>query len=288
MTAGQPGTPSLFEDGQGRPMQHREPRVPYPSSRPPMWPADRIGDQLHIGAARLRRATFIPARNHDDPASTKPQGGMWTATLRDGPRSAFTDRVRGDGLWWVLEPAPRARILIINIPADWEAIVARFSRTDGQGPDFERIAAYGVAGVHLTECGARDVPALAEWEGESTVWLRWAFVLDPPICIPRGPRRIPKRADLTGPYRGAWIIWNEPTDAYVAAMRRAAEKHAITKDDMLAMARAMLDTMVVDHCFLYSVTREKLPVGAGFFDALMARDPNAVLAVVFSLQTLLG
>ncbi len=256
--------------------------------RLPVCRADRIGDQLHIGAARLRRATFIPARNHDDQASTKPQGGLWTATLRDGPRSSFTDRVRGDGLWWVLEPNPRARILAIDTPADWEAILARFSRTDGPGPDFERIAAYGVVGVHLTERGARDVPAWAEWEIESTAWLRWAFLLDPPICIPRGPRRIPQRADLTGPYRGAWVIWSEPTDAYVAAMRRAAEKTASTEDDMRAMARAMLDTMVVDHCFLYSVTREKLPVGAGFFAALMARDPNAVLAVVFSIQAVMG
>jgi len=259
-----------------------------PKIRVPLFPADRIGDQLHVGGARLRRATFSPMHNHDDPTPTKPHGGMWTATLRDGPRSAFTERARGDGVWWVLEPDPRARILIINTPADWDAIIARFPRTDGPGPDFEQMVAYGVAGLHLTEHGAREAACLTAWEMESTVWLRWAFLVDPPICIPRGPRRIPKRADLTGPYRGAWVIWSEPTDACVAALRCAAAKHATTEDDLLTMARAMLDTMVLDHPFRYSVTREKLPVGVGFFDALMALDPTAVLAVVFSIQTLLG
>jgi len=259
-----------------------------PKIRLPLFPADRIGDQLHVGAARLRRATFVPIRNHDDPTATKPQGGMWTATLRDGPRSAFTERVRGDGLWWVLEPDPRARILVVNTPADWDAIIARFPRTDGSGPNFEQMVAYGVAGVHLTEHGAREVACLTAWEVESTVWLRWAFLLDPPICIPRGPRRIPTRADLTGPYRGAWVIWSEPTDACVAALRRAAAKPSTTEDDLLTMAEVMLDTMILDHPFRYSVSKEKLPVGVGFFDALMALDPPAVLAVLSSIQPLPG
>jgi len=271
--------------------------------------ADRIGAQLHVGAMRLSRATFVPMRNHDDPAVTKPHGGMWSATLQPGPRSSFTDIVRGNGLWWVVEPDPEARILIVDSPRDWQFLIRYYRRPDGPGPDYERLAADGFVGVHLTDRGVRDETGSKNWEHESTVWLRWAFLIDPAVSIPRGPRRMANREYLPAPYQDIWVVWTEPSDAVVMAYKDAMYRpDGGTSEDLVTIVRALLDTMVCDHG-IYQLphyaamiarmpgvpglprlpdSRRKLPVGSGFFDALIRIDSALVIAIVELLARILA
>jgi hypothetical protein len=95
--------------------------------------------------------------------------------------------------WFVLEPDPGARVLVINSLADLTKLLARFPAPltyPGSHfiyPDFERIATL-YDGIQLTERGQwktrLTIPTLYGWDTESTLWFRWCFSECRQIAVP--------------------------------------------------------------------------------------------------------
>lgn len=148
-----------------------------------------LGLQLHIGTCVALIEKIPPVKNRQ----VKPEGGFWTSTLKDGS-SGWVDWCRAEQFrnpdmdnWFLLEPAPNARILTIDTLADLKRLLARynfnpFSRITDlvfRYPDFERIAQRYDA-MRLTEEGQwrtrMSMPdSLYGWDCESTLWFRWKF-----------------------------------------------------------------------------------------------------------------
>ncbi len=191
--------------------------LPPPGSRAGVpadliWPADRIGPQLHIGSSTLSPLRFRKVRmdggDLENRRKNLPVGGLFTATLADGPdgpTSAFMELIREaarnrstEGLsrtvgvtWWRLAPDPTAAILAIESLDAFSRITRLYPYLGGTEMDAEAIARDGFAGVHLTATAAAAAAAarhegLETWqESEQTHWVTWAFVgaperLDPP------------------------------------------------------------------------------------------------------------
>ena len=167
------------------------------------WSGSALDDQLHISPARVLIPEAFPvpvAPTRERRAIAKPNGGLWTSTLRPGPSSAWVEWCRDEQFddpdaltWHVLTPDPAARILVIDSLADLIVTTARYPLPlawdrERCEIDFVAVAADGFAAVHLTERGNAEchsvsypVPpgistlALNTWDCESTAWLRWAF-----------------------------------------------------------------------------------------------------------------
>ncbi len=156
--------------------------------------------QLHISPCADLIPEIAPVQN--DSFGVKPKFGLWTSSYLDG-KSAWVDAYQdmfghsGSDVralsayslnWFLLEPDPAARVLVIDTMADLRRLVAKFPARQEFGtfcrvwPDFERISEHYDA-MQLTENGQwrtrmpiePNAPNLYGWDAESTVWFRWCF-----------------------------------------------------------------------------------------------------------------
>lgn len=175
---------------------------PLAAVRDLLWPASRLGAQLHIGAEELTAAGFGPPRmtggSWERRKWSQPLGGLWTSTYYDGPEgstSALVEAARKllpawlkRGAWSLLTPDPDALVLVIDTGEAMKKIMAHFRYQGTPEIDFVAVERAGIAGVHLTARAASGridaalIRFVATWGCESTVWLRWVFP-DPPVAI---------------------------------------------------------------------------------------------------------
>ena len=152
-----------------------------------------LGTQLHITPCVELLPEVAAVKN----CFVKPRGGLWTSSYVDS-KSAWVDahqdmfeESRGSAYelsWFLLEPDPAARVLVIDTLDDLREVLAEhlyhpYPGLDldsmlGAWPDFERIAERWDA-MHLTEAGQwrtrLTIPSLYGWDSESTLWFRWCF-----------------------------------------------------------------------------------------------------------------
>lgn len=170
-----------------------------------------LAAQLFVGArpdpARLEPANAAPGN------PWKPEGGIWTSTLCPGPTSAWIDWCRSENFgdpdgaeWWMLAPAPGARVYAVDSRADFARLLDRY----GVDPladlgDFRRKFDFNpwhdgtldwpaFAGDHdglrVTERALYDhglrlqSMMLYRWDCESTWWARWCFGEMAPLSKP--------------------------------------------------------------------------------------------------------
>lgn len=149
--------------------------------------------QLWVHTTEPDRDEFEEPSNSDMFLS-KPEGGLWTSTLRDDGLCAWIQWL-DTGSWnppdetrvFALEPDPDADVVEIASVDDLERLNDQFSRSSAPGScrqhpfaplDFEEIAEEYDA-IHLTERGQLETrlswPGLYGWDCESTCWLSWRF-----------------------------------------------------------------------------------------------------------------
>lgn len=174
--------------------------------------ANDLGAQVFIHRERPEPSRFDRPTNKND-LMCKPDGGLWTSTLRSDGTTAWGEWCRaedfagGEYPRWRLEPAPTVQLYEVDTEADLLRLLDVYQRTDtgsrrypsgttvGDHPDsvgaypsgtfaqidFEQMHAEGWDGIHLTEHGQRETrfstPGLYGWDCESTLWLYWAFLL---------------------------------------------------------------------------------------------------------------
>lgn len=127
------------------------------------------------------------------PAPGKPPAVLWTSSDGDGLASRWLLVLRsgvlgprGEATVWQISLRPHLRVLEVNRPDDWAALLRRYPGPVVYGflqPDWDRaVAAFD--GVHLTVEGLLTVQAvriavergtgmLWGWDAECTAWLRW-------------------------------------------------------------------------------------------------------------------
>lgn len=150
-----------------------------------------LGTQAFIHDEEPRPERFDPPTNTESPVH-KPDGGLWTSTLRADGSCAWLDWWRSHDwdLWegatlYALEPEANLSVLEIDSEADFQRALAEWEREDRlvRGPfdrklDFEAMADEYDA-IHLTETGRLETrfitPGLYSWDCECTLWLRWSF-----------------------------------------------------------------------------------------------------------------
>ena len=122
----------------------------------------------------------------------KPEGGLWTSTLRDDGTCAWLEWCRAES-WgltdetklYALEPASDIAVLEIDSFDDLQELLYQWRRKNIP-PALERFApldfeamAHGIDAIHLTKRGERktrySTPGLYGWDCECTLWLQWAF-----------------------------------------------------------------------------------------------------------------
>jgi len=166
--------------------------------------------QLHITPCAELLPKVAPVNNQGH-IPVKPLFGLWTCTYAKGG-SAWVDASKDMRLcnpyelnWFLLDPDPQARVLVINTLADLKELLAEFARptdpripdwmaSELQRPDFERMSERWDA-MHLTEVGQHHTrltaPNLYGWDAESTLWFRWCFTdcrrITPPPAPPPDP-----------------------------------------------------------------------------------------------------
>jgi len=148
----------------------------------------QLGPQLHISPYSELKTAVVPVKNTRF-VKPEPGSGLWTSTYRDGG-SAWVDAAEEMGFsprsvnWFVLEPDPNARVLVMRTLADLRRLLRDFAApplwpgSNMMWPDFERISDNWDA-IHLTEAGQwktrLTIPSLYGWDSESTLWFRWRF-----------------------------------------------------------------------------------------------------------------
>lgn len=152
----------------------------------------------HLGVqAFVHRRPPTPSE-YDEPTNTndlmcKPDGGLWTSTLRSDGTTAWGEWCRaedfagGDYPLWRLWLRDGTRVYQIHSEQDLADLLGIYQRTDEVARaypvssfakiDFESMRADGWDGIHLTDTGQRETrftrPGLYGWDCESTLWLRW-------------------------------------------------------------------------------------------------------------------
>jgi hypothetical protein len=159
----------------------------------------RLPTQLYVTRKKKppTHDEFIPVRNSDGrQLFVKPKGGMWTSSWDATERtSAWVEwcRMEGQeewvkGKWWLLAPAPDARVAIIHSLPDLKRLLKHYPYhyplmehmpyLIGQCLDYEAMA-QDYDAIHLTEKGQwrtrLTAPNLYGWDCECTLWLRWKF-----------------------------------------------------------------------------------------------------------------
>ena len=148
--------------------------------------------QSFIGSTRPQPALFDPIENRDD-GIIKPDGGLWTSSVKDGEPCAWLQWCRAEhfGLsdetrcWW-LDPDPEARVLVIDSETDTTRILDAYERTDDVGGVGRMFAAFDYEamaddydGLRLTSTGQRETrfskPGMYGYDCESTIWFDWVF-----------------------------------------------------------------------------------------------------------------
>lgn len=146
-----------------------------------------LSTQLHITPCADLIAKVAPVENN---RFIKPKYGMWTSTYRDG-KSGWVEWCISESFskpydcnWFLLEPDPLGRILVVDTLADLKALLRQYPPPEPKvssffaEPDFERISQDWDA-IHLTEEGQwatrMTIPSLYGWDAESTLWFRWCF-----------------------------------------------------------------------------------------------------------------
>lgn len=178
-----------------------------PPERP--WPPlqyNYLQAQLHLSDAEALRPEVIPVCNIEiNPTKPAPGTGFWTSTWLEKQQSSAwipwctrtSPRRIENKYWFVLNPAPNARVATINGLANLERLLHTYRRvftgrraylTEFGYLDFERLA-QNFDAIHLTAQGQREtrltIPNLYGWDVESTLWLRWCFTevqrIDPTV-----------------------------------------------------------------------------------------------------------
>ena len=164
----------------------------------------KLGTQLHLTpcAELIPKVGPVDNRGH---IGVKPRFGLWTSSYVEGC-SAWVEWCRDENFcnpyalnWFLLEPNPKARVLVIDTLADLKRLLAEFKQPPAPGfeaittwPDFERIAEHWDA-MHLTEAGQwrtrLTLPSLYGWDSESTLWFHWCFTDCRRIPVPAPPER---------------------------------------------------------------------------------------------------
>lgn len=148
-----------------------------------------LGLQAFVHTEEPRQERFNRPTNTDRPVH-KPDGGLWTSTLRDDGSCAWLDWCRGadwgpeeDAHLYALEPAADISVLEIDSAEDLTRALEKWERDNYPISiyrllDFEALAEEYDA-IHLTERGVWQtrfsIPGFYGWDCESTLWLRWAF-----------------------------------------------------------------------------------------------------------------
>jgi hypothetical protein len=189
-----------------------------------VWPARRLGTQLHLGPhepvpARCQPIAQTPPRGYDRlgyVGYNQPTGGLYTASLLPGPTSAYHAHVtRGiltfaaSARWWTLEPPAGAWLLVLAGPAAYRAALARFRHGRTAELDFVAIRDAGFAGVHLPQGAVAGLRRpLHHWAHEQTLWLAWAFPA-PAVEIPPPARPEPAPEPPPAPWEpgGVQLAW---------------------------------------------------------------------------------
>lgn len=151
------------------------------------------GPQMFIGPERPTPEAFDAVSNPPEKAiASKPDGGLWTSTVRDDGGSAWLDWCHAndwfgpDDRIWILEPENPVDLLVIDDARDLYSALAEYERDDV--PEFVgRVfspfdwdaLADDFDGFRVSERGQIatrfSTPGLYGWDAESTVWFRWAF-----------------------------------------------------------------------------------------------------------------
>ena len=139
--------------------------VPGSELPPLLWYHREEGDPQHL-VARFRPALF-------DGWSSKPEGGLWTAVLRDfyglglSAWGTFEDNVQVKGHEYVstVVPAPDARFVVVDSQADAVAVAQAFPGVRGEGTLHKMLSAatgepvFTVKPPPIPEPDLEDVPA---------------------------------------------------------------------------------------------------------------------------------
>lgn len=152
-------------------------------------------------------------------------GGFYTSHLRTGPfglTSAFLEaawalepRLIRDRQAYMMVPEPDADVLVIDSMDDVARVLTRYRYPTSGEIDYPAMLADGIAGVHLTERGARANPAMWYWTHESSLWLRWCFNAEPQelastLVVSQEPERAvrPPYAfhGMAGHFRPWWFV----------------------------------------------------------------------------------
>lgn len=194
-----------------------------------IWPASRLGPQLHCNAVAPARMYFERPRMRTQWERhfvyNQPDGGCYTANLEYGPygpTSAYLEtvwlcepRAVRDRRAYILTPEPEARVAVIDGPADVEAVLEQYRYPRSGEFNYPAMLADGIAAVYLTERAARGAPSMWYWMCAQTLWLRWAFAGEPyelasPLVIPQEPERTVTHPyyfyGMPGAYRDWWFV----------------------------------------------------------------------------------
>jgi len=156
---------------------------------------ERVGHltQCFIHDTEPQAERFDPPKNTGQLVS-KPEGGLWTSTLRADGTSGWLDWCQAENwgigeesVLYALEPKADCSVLVIDSEDDLHTVLESYSRDETDFPsriqmfaplDFEALQERYDA-IQLTENGQLETrfttPGLYGWDSECSLWLRYEF-----------------------------------------------------------------------------------------------------------------